>query len=240
MPGVDTSFDGTNGPVSFAVDPSDLSGPPPPGLLSDVFYVVLEGNLVGPSGSTTLGYGRDGDLNCVGKVILSNPVSGSVDLTDFGVGALPFHDGVVNPILTSLGQVAIENADLTTLFNAPPDQDTDGLQDGADRCVFEQDASNQDSGQLLGMAPSVDGVGDVCQCGDVDQSGAIFGPPTEQDVDIIWDHVLGLATSPEVLALGSVAGGPNDIDVRDIATLTRAIAGEGPGLSGVCTSALPH
>jgi len=121
---------------------------------------------------------------------------------------------------------------------AQSDSDQDGVQDGADRCVYEPDASNLDSGELLGVAPSVDGVGDVCQCGDTDGSGAVFGAPTENDVERVWSFVLGTDLDPDVAALGSVVGGP-EVDVRDIVVLERAVSGLGPQIAGVCANALP-
>ncbi len=239
LPGVQTGLDVNGDPISFTVDPLDPASATAAGLLPDVFYIVLEGNLPWLLGGTTLGYGTDSALNCVGRITLSSPVSGTLSLTDGRVEELPYHDGVGVSLLAAVDQSALERAELTSFFNAAPDQDGDGIQNDGDRCIFEPDPTNADTGALLGTAPIVDGIGDACQCGDTDETGAVFGPPVEDDVDKLWDFVLGIDLDPAVADLGSVVGGP-EIDIRDIAVLQRAVAGLGTPLRGVCAKAVPE
>ncbi len=53
----------------------------------------------------------------------------------------------------------------------PPDADGDGVADSADNCPYAPNPTQSDVGGL-GAAPP-DGIGDACQCGDVNDSGTI-------------------------------------------------------------------
>ncbi len=51
------------------------------------------------------------------------------------------------------------------------DSDLDGQPDATDNCAYEASASQSDGGRWLSSSP--DGIGDACQCGNVDSSGAV-------------------------------------------------------------------
>ena len=60
---------------------------------------------------------------------------------------------------------------LDTTETSPLDSDGDGVPDSLDNCPYEPNPTQSDVGGL-GAAPP-DGIGDACQCGDVNDSGTI-------------------------------------------------------------------
>lgn len=108
------------------------------------------------------------------------------------------------------------------------DADGDGVPDPSDNCVYTANPDQLDVGGLQGF--SADGIGDACQCGDLNDDGS---------VDLL-DAVLyqrGLAgVTPTALSPDkcSVIGGRVDCEPNDRRTLREAIIGSGPGLAQVC------
>jgi hypothetical protein len=111
------------------------------------------------------------------------------------------------------------------------DADSDGVPDLTDNCVHVANPGQEDVGGLFGPPP--DGVGDVCQCGDVNGDGQI-------DLLDAATYQRGLA---DVLPVAldeekcSVIGGRLDCEPNDQQTLREAIVGKGPGIGQVCQSA---
>ena len=56
-------------------------------------------------------------------------------------------------------------------FKKPGDADGDGIPDLEDNCPFASNPDQADSGGVYSNTP--DGIGDVCQCGDIDQNGIV-------------------------------------------------------------------
>jgi hypothetical protein len=52
------------------------------------------------------------------------------------------------------------------------DDDADGIENGLDNCAFAANADQTDTGGL-GTGSSPDGIGDACQCGDLNGDGRI-------------------------------------------------------------------
>ncbi|MAE94772.1 MAG: hypothetical protein CL910_08945 [Deltaproteobacteria bacterium] len=78
-----------------------------------------------------------------------------------------------------------------------PDADGDGVADAVDNCAFTINPSQADTGGVgLGSAP--DGIGDACQCGDVNDDGFVTG----------LDGTLATRAS---LNLPPFSGGPSDL-----------------------------
>jgi hypothetical protein len=105
------------------------------------------------------------------------------------------------------------------------DSDGDGHPDAADNCPYEPNPTQSDGGGWQSTSP--DGIGDACQCGSVDLSGAI----TSSD----WTHLRTYLTGSSV-GIGANADrrcshpdSSGRASVVDSAHLRRALLGaEGP------------
>ncbi len=108
------------------------------------------------------------------------------------------------------------------------DADGDGVPDASDNCVYTANADQLDVGGLHGLSP--DGIGDACQCGDLNDDGNV-------DLRDLVLYERGLAgVTPTALPEDkcSVIGGRVDCEPNDRQTLREAIVGTGPGLAQVC------
>ena len=123
------------------------------------------------------------------------------------------------------------------IFQAVPtgDADGDGIADAIDNCPLEPNTTQADSGGVGALSPP-DGVGNACQCGDLDGSGWV----ADVDLLLMRTQIAGLA-SPPLPERCSVAGfdGPDAgaCDLLDVALLTRALDSLGPGLAQLCAPA---
>ncbi len=97
------------------------------------------------------------------------------------------------------------------------DRDADGDLDLADSCPLRANSSQTDS--------NGDGVGDVCQCGDLSGDGSV----TSADVSALRSHLSGQTPlSPAALERCSVRGGSATCDIVDLAILQRSLFLEPP------------
>lgn len=108
------------------------------------------------------------------------------------------------------------------------DADGDGVADALDNCVYRANPTQSDKGGLNSAA--ADGIGDACQCGDMNADGKV----TNTDAVLIQRHLLGLA-SPFSEALCDVNGG--GCSNTDAVIIRRALVGLPPGVSQNCTAA---
>jgi lysophospholipase L1-like esterase len=111
------------------------------------------------------------------------------------------------------------------------DADSDGVPDGSDNCVHVANPGQEDVGGLFGPPP--DGIGDVCQCGDVNDDGHI----NLLDAAIYQRglaNVLPVALDEDKC---SVIGGRLDCEPNDRQALREALVGIAPGVTQVCQSA---
>ena len=121
--------------------------------------------------------------------------------------------------------------------------DGDGVSGPSDNCPFVANADQSDVGGVGLSGP--DGIGDVCQCGEVDGDGWVRA----SDLAAIRAGLAGATggvTAPErcsVVGAASAAlvdtGMRADCDVVDVAVLTRALASLAPGVAQVCQVAAP-
>ena len=122
-----------------------------------------------------------------------------------------------------------------TILTAPPaaaqDADGDGIPDTSDNCVHTANADQLDVGSLHGLGS--DGIGDACQCGDVNDDGNV----DLLDVALYQRGLAGVTPAALPEDKCSVIGGRVDCEPNDRQTLREAIVGSGPGLAQVCQAA---
>jgi len=133
-----------------------------------------------------------------------------------------------------------------------PDRDTDGVPDDGDHsgvvgdhpcasgvttgcddnCPGESNPTQEDSGRVGAGGP--DGIGDACQCGDVNGNGIVNGADRTQLRQKLASIV------PDVSAprkCGVLRAG--ECGVADASELARAVAGLAPAAKQVCPAAFP-
>ena len=128
--------------------------------------------------------------------------------------------------------VALAGGLLTALSAGAQDSDSDGVPDSSDNCVFVPNPGQEDVGGLYGPPP--DGIGDVCQCGDLDSDGQV----DLLDAAIYQRDLAGLlpeASNPDSC---STIGGRLDCEPNDEQALREALVGIEPGVAQVCEAAL--
>ena len=120
----------------------------------------------------------------------------------------------------------------TALFSAgvasAQDADGDGVPDTSDNCVYTANADQLDVGGL--GAPSSDGVGDACQCGDLNDDGVV----DLLDAALYQRGLAGVLPVALPEDKCSVIGGRLDCEPNDRQTLREALIDAGPGLAQVC------
>ena len=114
------------------------------------------------------------------------------------------------------------------------DTDGDGVPDLIDNCPYTDNPDQTDTGGVGAGSPP-DGIGDACQCGDVNNDGFVTGI----DATLIQRAVApGVTNLPGYLKCDVNADGIcNNIDATII---QRAVVGLGPGVQQKCTAAVPH
>jgi len=137
-------------------------------------------------------------------------------------------------------------------FDNPNDDDLDGVLNGSDNCRYTANPTQADSGKLGGAG--ADGIGDACQCGDIDNNGQV----TSADVTQLKRAILGL--SPLNSIGGIIYGQPvpgvpilnkcnvaattagtalSECTSADATVIQRALLGLAPGIVQGCKAAKP-
>ncbi|MFQ5515837.1 MAG: thrombospondin type 3 repeat-containing protein [Myxococcota bacterium] len=119
------------------------------------------------------------------------------------------------------------------------DIDADLIQAFRDNCPFAPNPLQMDGGGV-GAGSRPDGIGDACQCGDVDDDGTVDGSDTDAFRDFLVDP-LGMSLLPEGQAKCTVIGVASECDVLDVSVIRRTLDGPDlpPGIAQVCEAALP-
>ncbi len=110
-----------------------------------------------------------------------------------------------------------------------------------DNCRWTANPDQADAGGVESptnpMGNTPDGIGDLCQCGDVDGNGRV----QLEDGDAIRDRLvqLPIGTFFEELCNVGPPGAPESCDIVDWVLLTRTFSALDPGISNVCPPALP-
>ncbi len=116
------------------------------------------------------------------------------------------------------------------------DTDGDAAQDGADNCPVTANPTQSDVGGVSG-GPA-DGIGDACQCGDVDDDGSVDSADVVAYRDSLADPD-GLPLTSAGVAKCSVIGSAGPCEILDVSVIQRALESEPllPGIAQVCSAA---
>jgi hypothetical protein len=89
------------------------------------------------------------------------------------------------------------------------------------------------------LAEPADGIGDACQCGDVDDSGIVDFADVDTYRDSLADPV-GLALTPAGVAKCSVLYSAGPCEILDVTVIQRALEATPllPGIAQVCGAAV--
>jgi len=183
--------------------------------------------------------------------LLSGPGPDLRDDDDDGPGFLPAILAVA-PAGSASAALAISgygDADFTGAGHAesftyhlvvaePPffDADGDGVADAADNCAFQANPSQSDDGGVGSSSPP-DGIGDACQCGDVNGDGLV----TTSDLALYQRALLqppaATIARPELCNVGGSAS----CTIADVAILGRALLVPPTAMiAAACAASLPH
>ncbi|MFK7896467.1 MAG: dockerin type I domain-containing protein [Myxococcota bacterium] len=125
---------------------------------------------------------------------------------------------------------------MTTIIDlAPEDTDDDGILNAFDNCPFVANANQLDNGGL-GFGTVGDGIGNVCQCGDVTGEGQV----NDTDAAFIKRHALGLAAPLFLVPDHCDVTGDGICNGTDASYIRQAAAGlSNPNFGQNCPNALP-
>ncbi len=159
----------------------------------------------------------------------------------------PDADGLTNlqeqaagtdPNLFDTDADGLGDGDELNLYGTDPllaDTDGDGALDGGDNCRLTANPTQSDAGGVAGAGP--DGIGDACQCGDVDDDGLVDLADVGAFRDSLADP--GLPLTPAGVAKCSVIDGPGPCEIVDVVVIQRALETPAlaPGIAQVCAAA---
>ncbi len=138
------------------------------------------------------------------------------------------------------GGVDIDQVEIVRSAQPAQDRDGDGFGDEFDNCPETANPSQSDSG---GVAAPWDltgwiseGIGNVCQCGDVSGDGRV----AKLDAQTLRS-LLASGVSPDALPLlrpRCQVAGTRACDLLDVVVMERAIAAQSPGITQMCEPAL--
>ncbi len=160
---------------------------------------------------------------------------GRTSLTAFTAASLKAQNVSPPPTYVDLANPVM--AALDWRMQETDDTDNDTIPDMYDNCPYASNVAQTDSGGVNTSTP--DGIGDACQCGDIDDDGLVTG------TDFVVLNRAALSLPP----YGSLAGMPGydkcDIDgsgsctATDGIILNRASLNLSPGIMQTCTAANP-
>ena len=116
------------------------------------------------------------------------------------------------------------------------DLDLDGRQSFRDNCPFEFNPPQTDSGGIDDM--SADGIGDACQCGDVDDDGIVDVLDVVAYRASLADPVSD-ALSPAGVSKCSVIDSAGPCEILDVSVTRRVLFPLLPDIEQVCSAANP-
>ena len=144
--------------------------------------------------------------------------------------------GLSHPIDSSVDYIASSSfseifvKQVSSVVSSNVDSDLDGVSDDIDNCINTPNANQLDRG---GINSSIaDGVGDACQCGDVNGSGRV------DNTDAILIKRFTLDLPPSINTDHCNVNGGNTCDNTDAILIQRAVLGLPPGLAQTCVIAV--
>lgn len=126
--------------------------------------------------------------------------------------------------------VRVKVDSLSPFVLALPDGDGDAIANGLDNCPAAANADQSDVGGIEPAGP--DGIGDACQCGDVDDDGGVRAADRAQ----LRQWLAGLAQALAAPQKCSVAQ-PQSCSILDATILGRALGGHVPAPAQACAAA---
>jgi thrombospondin type 3 repeat protein len=136
-----------------------------------------------------------------------------------------------------------DGPNLDEVSGIPTDADGDSLPWSVDNCPYVANPSQSDVGGVKASPP--DGIGDACQCGEVNNDGRV----TQADLAAIRAGLTGTTSGVLAPERCSVIGGVSatllatgmrtDCNEADAVVIRRALSGLGPGIAQVCKPAVP-
>ena len=244
------SFSGVPLTLVGAPDPSDYPFfgtpnnpmPPPtlgPPLVLSCGWAKTNDPNSPPSGtpSTPLGPGYPGAGICLAAIAQPGfALSGTLANT-----AMTFFSDTT--IQATGGTGALADAVWTAFkwqLNETVDTDGDTIPDSFDNCPYTPNTDQKDSGGV-GVSSAPDGIGDACQCGDVNNDGIVNG----NDATLLSRAAVSLAPfTAGVTALPGFAkcdvNANGTCDGTDATIISRASVGLAPAIKQGCTAAVPH
>ncbi len=221
------------GPYVNATQSSSL-GPALALPRSDILYVSVQGNLAGAALPALNVAGQPAVLGEI-RLLLSGADPVQPGLSFEGASVVPGFVGVFQTVAGTI--LSSDQVELVGGYQPVEDIDADGIQEEVDNCPYTANASQGDTGRVATLADpngaTPDGVGNVCQCGEL----TIDGRVVQEDLDAMRDGLSGQPIDPTAAPRCSVSGG-TDCDARDYAVLRRALAQAGPGVQLVCAPAV--
>jgi hypothetical protein len=124
------------------------------------------------------------------------------------------------------------------VFRAIPngDADGDGVANASDNCPLRANLDQADSGSLGSAAP--DGVGDVCQCGDVSNDGAVTSSDVQDLRSALATGQLDALPEPEKCRVNGAWAPCSMVDVVLVERALAAPAALAPGTAKTCDASL--
>ncbi|MFN8625897.1 MAG: thrombospondin type 3 repeat-containing protein [Candidatus Binatia bacterium] len=180
----------------FAFTPNGCTGAACTGISA---IIVAVNNLTAIGDNTEL-------YTC--KVNIDSSATGDHPLTNGGV---VLGDTTGQPIPGATGNSG------TISVGASGDADGDGVPDASDNCPYTANADQKDTGGI-GSGSAPDGIGDVCQCGDVNGNGVV----TLADSTIILRSLLEPPTATQQNPQLCDVGGTSGCTLADATIILRA------------------
>ena len=113
------------------------------------------------------------------------------------------------------------------------DSDLDGHPDASDNCAYEANASQTDGGGWMSSTP--DGIGDACQCWNVDTTAAVTAADSVRLRQYVAGRSGGVSAGlPRRMSFTDDAGRPS---ILDVTRFRRSLAGADGPLAQTCPAA---
>lgn len=213
---------------SFTIGPSTVLG------RADTLYVTLRGKLPSGALSPALNVPVQTLPTQLGTFVYTlaggTPPPPAV-LTLQGVESVP---GVPAPYETTTGAaVLLGQVQTVAGFDQGVDFDFDGRGDDTDNCRFVANTTQLDRGGFLTLLP--DGIGDLCQCGESTDDGAVL----LEDAQGVRSVIAGMTGDVQKQKRCSISGSAS-CDMSDFVILRRAVGQvPGPPLQLNCPASAP-